>query len=64
MTNPYCEQLGIPVPRLEDVKDHTDANTYALLIVSLLERGDAMTLEELAQRFEQAGVAPCPTSYI
>ena len=57
MTNPYCEQLGIPVPRLEDVRDHTDANTYALLIVSLLERGNAMTLAEVAQRFEQADVA-------
>lgn len=58
MTNPYCEQLGLDAPRLEKVKDHREANTYALLIVTLLESGDAMTLPEVARRFEQAGVAP------
>ncbi|HZD54488.1 MAG TPA: hypothetical protein VE175_15680, partial [Woeseiaceae bacterium] len=55
--NPYCEVLGIDVPRLEVVKDHVDANYYALLIVALLERGQPITLEEAAQRFEAAGVA-------
>ena len=58
MTNAYCEALGIEVPRLEKVKDHRAANSYALLIVTLLENGGAMTLAEVARRFEEAGVAP------
>jgi hypothetical protein len=56
-TNPYCEALGIQVPRLEVVKDGADANTYSLLIVALLEGGEPMTLEAAAQRFADAGVA-------
>lgn len=58
MTNPYCEQLGIAVPRLEAVKNHPGATTFSLLIVTLLERGGPMTLVEVAERFEHAGVAP------
>jgi len=58
MTNRYCEELGIGVPKLESVKDHREANTYALLIVALLENGDTMTLAEVARRFERAGIAP------
>jgi hypothetical protein len=57
MTNRYCAQLGIDVPRLEAVKHHADATTFSLLIVALLERGDPMTLVEVAERFEQAGIA-------
>jgi len=58
MTNSSCQALGIDVPALEAVKDHREANSYALLIVALLERGDAMTLREVAERFAAAGVAP------
>jgi hypothetical protein len=58
MTNRYCDQLGIGVPKLETVKGHREANTFTLLIVALLENGGAMTLLEVARRFEQAGVAP------
>ena len=57
MTNRYCEQLGIDVPRLEKVKDRADATTFSLFIVALLERGAPMTLVEVAERFEQAGIA-------
>ena len=57
-TNPYCEALGIQVPRLEVAKNSADANYYSLLIVALLERGVPITLEEAAQRFEAAGIAP------
>ena len=39
-------------------KDHRDANYYSLLLVVLLERGEPVTLREVAQRFEEAGVAP------
>ncbi|MBI4500912.1 MAG: hypothetical protein HY700_07100 [Gemmatimonadetes bacterium] len=57
-TNPYCETLGIQVPRLEAARHSADANSYALLIVALLERGEPITLEDAAKRFEEAGVAP------
>lgn len=56
--NPYCEALGIDVPRLEVAKNRPDANYYSLLLVALLERGEPITLEQAAQRFEEAGVAP------
>lgn len=58
MTNPYCDALGIDVPAVEAVKDHREVNTYALLIVALIERGGPMTLAEVAQRLAAAGVAP------
>lgn len=56
--NPYCEALGIPVPALEHVRKHPDANYYSMLMVVLLERGGPVTLEQAARRFEEAGVAP------
>ena len=62
MTNPYCETLGIEQPLLEAVKDHPEANTYALMMVALLERGGPMTIEEVAERFARAGVAPAPNA--
>lgn len=61
-TNPYCEALGIKVPNLEVAKESRDANYYALLIVVLLERGEPVTLQEVAQRFEEAGVAPAASA--
>lgn len=57
-TNPYCEALGIQVPSLEVARGSPTANYYSLLIVALLERGEPITLEEAAKRFEEAGVAP------
>lgn len=57
-TNAYCAALGIPVPRIEDARSSPDANYYSLLLVALLERGEPLTLEEAACRFEEAGVAP------
>jgi len=54
----WCEALGIEVPSLEAVKDHREAKPYTLLIVALLERGEPMTLADVAARFEAAGVAP------
>jgi len=57
MTNSYCVPLGIAVPRLEAVRNHPAATTFALLIVALLERGGPMTFAEVAARFEQAGTA-------
>lgn len=57
-TNPYCEALGIEVPRLEVARNARDANYYSLLLVALLERGEPITLAEAAKRFAEAGVAP------
>jgi len=54
--NAYCARLGISVPSLAAACTHPDANTYALLIVTLLEQGRPMTLEGVARRFEAAGV--------
>ena len=55
-SNTYCERLGISVPSLTAVQAHPEANTYALLIVTLLEHGQPMTLADVAQKFEAAGV--------
>jgi hypothetical protein len=57
-TNRYCEALAIEVPRLVVAKGSADANYYSLLIVTLLERGEPITLEEAAKRFDAAGIAP------
>ncbi|MBI5446721.1 MAG: hypothetical protein HY900_36580 [Deltaproteobacteria bacterium] len=54
----YCQTLRIDVPDLRALKDHREANTFSLLLVALLERGEPMTLAEVARRFNAAGVAP------
>ena len=64
MTNPCCEALGIRVPALDAVKDHTEANVYALMIVALLERGQPMTLVEVAERFAEAGIATAEAALV
>jgi hypothetical protein len=56
--NAYCDALGIAVPSLAAVRDHAEANSYALLIVALLEHGGPMTLAQVAARFEAADIAP------
>jgi hypothetical protein len=56
-SNAYSAALGIRVPRVEDAMSSADANYYSLLVVALLERGAPMTLDEVAVRFEEAGVA-------
>lgn len=56
-SNPWCQTLGIEPPRLEAVAHHQEANTYARLIVALLEHGEAMTLAEVAGRFARAGIS-------
>lgn len=56
-TNDWCAPLGIEPPQLEAVAKHREAITYSLLLVALLERGEAMTLPEVAARFAKAGIA-------
>jgi len=57
ISNSYCVAIGIQPPRIEDARSSPDANYYSLLLVALLERGGPMTLEEVAERFADAGVA-------
>ena len=47
-------------PRVEDAKSSPDANCYSLLLVALLERGEPITLEDVAVRLAAAGVAQSP----
>jgi hypothetical protein len=54
--NRYCERLGISVPRVEDVAERGRAKLFHLMVVALLERGAPMTLDEIAERLEAAGV--------
>ncbi|MGH9141183.1 MAG: hypothetical protein ACRD3J_15265 [Thermoanaerobaculia bacterium] len=56
--NAYCNALGIPTPRIEDAKSSPDANCYSLLLVALLERGEPMTLDDVAVRFAAGGISP------
>lgn len=56
-SNHWCEALGIEPPNLGAVKDHREANTFARMLVALMERGAAMTLVEVADRFAEVGVA-------
>lgn len=55
--NGWCQTLGISPPKLEAVAGHREANTFALLLVTLLERGEPMTLADVAARFQEAGIA-------
>lgn len=64
VANAYCERLGISVPSLAATRVHPEANTYALLIVTLLEHGRPMTLDEVARRFEGAGIACADDAYV
>ena len=55
--NPWCQALGIDQPKLESVAGHREATPFSLLLVALLERGEPMTLADVAARFEEAGIA-------
>jgi hypothetical protein len=55
-TNPYCDALGIEVPTVELAMASRDFNYYSLLIAALLEHGAPMTLQNVALRFETAGL--------
>ena len=54
--NSYCERLGLPVPRLEDVVDRKQVRLFHLMVAALLERGRPMGLDDLAERLRAAGV--------
>ena len=52
--NRYCQHLGIPVPRIEDVSGRPDVTLFQLAVVALLERGGPMTVDEIAARLDRA----------
>ncbi|MCI0586592.1 MAG: hypothetical protein L0323_07105 [Planctomycetes bacterium] len=53
--NLTCDWLGIGVPRLEESAARAGTRLTDLAVLALLERGAAMSLEELAERIEGAG---------
>ena len=63
-TNAWCERLGISVPSVAATRTHPAANTYALLIVTLLEHGRPMTLDQVALWFETSGVVSADEAYL
>lgn len=65
MRNAYCEVLGIEAPRLERLVGARlvvggRPGIFGLLVMTILERGEPMRLEEIAARLERAGVGPAP----
>ncbi len=56
MSVTWCETLGITRPDLAVVARHPQANTFALLLCALLERGESMTLREVAARLAALGI--------
>ena len=55
--NVYCARLDLPVPRVENVVPKTDAKLFHLMVVSLLERGEPLSLDAIAERLRVAGVS-------
>jgi hypothetical protein len=55
--NAYCARLDLPVPRVENVATKTDAKLFHLMVVSLLERGEPLSLDAIAERLRVAGVS-------
>lgn len=54
--NRYCERIGLlGVPRVQDVLGRDEMNLFHLMVVTLLERGGPMTVEEIAERLTDAG---------
>ena len=58
-SNSYCARLELPVPRVEEIiATKTDAKLFHLMVVTLLEHGEPMSLEAIADRLLTAGVRP------
>jgi hypothetical protein len=56
-SNSYCARLDLPVPRVEKVlAEMANARLFHLLVATLLEHGEPMSLEAIADRLRAAGV--------
>ncbi len=53
--NALCQRLGLGAVRVEQARDWKDLKLIQLMILTLLERGEPMTLEEIAARILEAG---------
>jgi hypothetical protein len=56
MADGYCELIRIPTPSLDDLAGRRDVKLFHLMVVALLERGGPMSIDELADRLDDAGV--------
>jgi len=54
-SNPYCERLGIAVPRPEEVLERRKLKLFQLMVAVLLERGGPMSLDDLGARIAATG---------
>ncbi len=54
--NSYCERLELPVPRVERVAAKPGVKLFHLMVATLLERGEPLALEAIAERLCVAGV--------
>ena len=52
----YAARLDIARPRVEDFVRRRDVKLFHLMVIALLERGEPMTLDEIARRLKRAGV--------
>lgn len=55
--NPYCDRLGLPVPRLEDFAIRRGVKPYHFMILALLESGKPLEMESIVARLLEAGVS-------
>jgi hypothetical protein len=54
-SNPYCERLGIAVPRPEEMIAKGKPKLFHLVVAVLLERGEPMSFDALCDRIAAAG---------
>jgi len=54
--NAYCDRLDLPVPCVEQIAANKDVKLFHLMVVTLLERGEPLPVEAIAERLHAAGV--------
>ncbi|MCB9831611.1 MAG: hypothetical protein H6807_03980 [Planctomycetes bacterium] len=58
MPNDYAKILGVTETSLAMAARRPDANYFGLLVAALIEKGGAMSLDEVAERLDAIGYAP------
>jgi hypothetical protein len=53
--NALCQRLGLGAIRVDVAREWNNVKLLHLMVLALLERGDPMTLEEIATRLREAG---------
>ncbi len=55
--NPYCSKLGIAIPDLRAIVErHKKVKLFHFMVVALVQRGEPMSLTEIARRLYEVGV--------